>query len=102
MDSILQVRCLPLGACVPFAAIGSRTSRQKTAIGPISVEDFDPVDNGKPYPLSERYAMLAAAQTHYPFVTSLPQVIDCGASSRTVVRRRQGRSTRNDRLGSAW
>jgi hypothetical protein len=53
--------------------------RQETAMGPISAEDFSPVGDGASHPLSERYATLAAAQAHYPFVTRLTQEIDWAA-----------------------
>jgi hypothetical protein len=65
--------------------ISPRTSRQETAMGPISVQDFKPsIGDGKSHPLSERYATLAAAQAEYPFVTSLAQEIDWAAIQKAL------------------
>ncbi len=60
-----------------FGATG-RTAQSKMS-DVVSGRDFGLIGDGSYHPLSERYATLGAAQTVYPFATSLTQSIDWAA-----------------------
>lgn len=66
---------LPATALVPVSAAPTASAAAGTS-GVFAVRSFGGVGDGRPHPLSERYASLAAARAHYAFASSLNQPID--------------------------